>query len=94
MNDENQRLNGKCLHSYIWMASIIYHVLTIVVVIAVGSRRSLLTPLRVKIFVIESILKFMFDLPINNKFAVHGIPASYIIVVLEKRHEPKQKYSE
>ena len=66
------------------MASIIYHVLTIVVVIAVGSRHSL----------IESILKFMFDLPINNKFAVHRIPASYIIVVLEKRHEPKQKYSE
>ena len=72
MNDENQRLNGKCLHSYIWMASIIYHVLT-VVVIAVGSRRSLLTPLRIKVFVIESILKFMFDLPINNKFAVHRI---------------------
>ena len=57
MNDENQRLNGKCLHSYMWMASIIYHVLTIVVVIAVGSRRSLLTPLRIKVFVIESIFE-------------------------------------
>ena len=57
MNDENQRLNGKCLHGYIWMASIIYHVLTIVVVIAVGSRRSLLTPLRIKVFVIESIFE-------------------------------------
>lgn len=87
----NGLMENVCTVTY---GSIIYHVLTIVVVIAVGSRRSLLTPLRVKIFVIESILKFMFDLPINNKFAVHRIPASYIIVVLEKRHEPKQKYSE